>query len=122
MLKPARIHPAPRQCVSGRMSQHVDMDRERQPSSLATPLYHPSNAYPAERLAPLIDEDVGALDPVSLLLPLQELETVRLIALQVMDAISTALKSADDNGPLRQVDVIQSADRKPLRPAGRGGR
>jgi hypothetical protein len=32
-----------------------------------------------ERLATLIDKDVGPLDPVSPLLPLQELETVHLI-------------------------------------------
>ena len=88
------------------MPQHVDMHRERQPSGLASPFDHASNAHAAERLAALIDEDVGRLDPVSLLLPLQELETVHLIPLQVMDAIGAALEPADDDGALRQVDVI----------------
>jgi hypothetical protein len=37
--------------------------------------------------------------PVSLLLPLQQLETVHLIALEVMDAISAALEPAHDDGP-----------------------
>jgi hypothetical protein len=64
------------------------MNGERQPSSLASPLYHASNAHPAERLAALIDEHVGRLNPVRLLLPAQEFETVHLIALQVMDAVS----------------------------------
>ena len=88
------------------MPQHVDMHRERQPSGLASPLNHASNAHPSERLTTLIDEDVGPLDPVSLLLPLQELETVHLIPLQVMNAISAALEPAHDNGALPQVDVI----------------
>jgi hypothetical protein len=48
------------------------MHRERQPGGFASPLDHASNAHPAERLAPLIDEDVGRLDPVSLLPPSQE--------------------------------------------------
>jgi hypothetical protein len=52
------------------------------------------------------DEHVGSLDPVSLLLPLQQLETVHLIALQVMQAVGTALEPAHDNGALPQVDVI----------------
>ena len=82
------------------------MDGERQPSGFPSPFNHASNAHPAKRLAALIDEDVGALDTVSLLLPSQELETVDLISLQVMDAIGAALKPAHDNGPLRQVDVV----------------
>jgi len=40
------------------------------------------------------------------LLPSQELETVHLIPLQVMNAIGAALEPADDDGALRQVDVI----------------
>ena len=98
MLKPARIHAAPRQRVSSRMPQHVDVYRERQPSSLASPsicVRYPS----AEWLAALIDEHASPLDPVSLLLPLQQLETVHLIALEVMDAISAALEPARDDGP-----------------------
>ena len=82
------------------------MHRERQPSSLASPFNHASNAHAAERLTALIDEDVGSLNPFSLLLPVQELETVHLIPLQVVDAISAALEPADDDGPLRQVNVV----------------
>jgi hypothetical protein len=85
-----------RQCVSGRMPQHVDMHRERQPSGLASPFNHPSNAHPAERLAALIDEHVGPLGSVCLLLPVQELETVHLIPLQIVDAINAALEPADE--------------------------
>ena len=73
VLEPPCVHSPGRQCVSGGMPQHVDMHREWQPSSLASPLDHASNAHPAERLAALIDEDVGRLDPVGLLLPVQEL-------------------------------------------------
>jgi hypothetical protein len=40
------------------------------------------------------------------LLPLQELEAVDLIPLQVMDAISAALEPTDDDGAFPQVDVI----------------
>jgi hypothetical protein len=82
---------------------NVDVDRERQPSGLAGPLDHASNAHPAERLAALIDEDVGRLDPVGLLLPVQELETVHLVPLKVMDA---ALEPSHDDGALGEVDVI----------------
>ena len=82
------------------------MHRKRQPSSLASPFNHASNAHPAEGLATLIDEEVCPLNPVSLLLPSQELETVDLIPLQVMDAISAALEPAHDDGALPQVDVI----------------
>ena len=66
----------------------------------------PLGATCHERLATLIDKDIGPLDPVSPLLPLQQLETVHLIPLQIMNAISAALEPADDDGPLRQVDVI----------------
>jgi SAM domain (Sterile alpha motif) len=106
MLEPACVHSPGRQCVSGRMPQHVDMDRKRQPSGFPSPLNHACNAHPAQRLAALIDEYVGGLGPVCLLLPVQELETVHLIALQVMDAVGAALEPADDDGPLRQVDII----------------
>jgi hypothetical protein len=85
---------------------NVDVDRERQPSGLASPLDHASNAHPAERLAALIDEDVGRLDPVGLLLPVQELETVHLVPLKVMNAIGAGLEPADDDRALWQVDVI----------------
>ena len=88
------------------MPQHVDMHRERKPSGFPSALNHASNAHPAEGLTTLIDKYVGALDPVSLLLPLQELETVHLIPLKVMDAISAALEPAHDDGAFRQVDVV----------------
>ena len=99
MPRPASAYPV-------EWRKHVDMHRERQPSGFPGPLNHASNAHPAKGLATLIDEGVGPLDPVSMLLALQELETVHLIPLQVMDAISAALEPADDNGALRQVDVI----------------
>jgi hypothetical protein len=38
------------------MPQHMDMHRERQPSSLASSLNHAPNAHTIERLAALIDE------------------------------------------------------------------
>ena len=85
---------------------NVDMHRKRQPSSLASPFNHASNAHPAEGLTALIDEHVSPLDPVSLLLPVQELETVHLVPLQVMNAVSAALEPADDDRAFRQVDVI----------------
>ena len=106
VLEPPCVHSPGRQCVSGRMPQHVDMHRERQPGSLASPLDHASNAHAAEGLTALIDEDVGPLGPVFLLLPPQELETVHLIPLKVMDAISAALEPANDDGAFRQIDVI----------------
>jgi hypothetical protein len=37
------------------MPQHVDVHRKRQPCSLASPLYHASNAHPREGLAALIE-------------------------------------------------------------------
>ena len=85
---------------------NVDVDRERQPSGLAGPFDHASNAHPAEGLTALIDEDVGRLDPVGLLLPVQELETVHFVPLKVMNAIRAALEPADDDRAFRQVDVI----------------
>jgi hypothetical protein len=106
VLEPSCVHSPARQCVSGRMPQHVDMHREWQPSGFPSTLNHASNAHPSERLTTLIDEDLGPLDPVSLLLPLQQLETAHLIALQVMHAVGTALEPAHDNGALPQVDVI----------------
>ena len=51
--------------------------------NIPRPFKHASIAHPAERLATLIDEDVGPLGSVSLLLPSQQLETVHLIALQI---------------------------------------
>ena len=79
VLEPPGIHSPGRQCISGRMPQHVDMDRKRQPSGFASPFNRASNARAPERLAALIDEDVSRLSPVRLLLPLQELETDHLV-------------------------------------------
>ena len=84
----------------------VDMHRERQPSGFFSPLNHASDAHAAEGLTTLIDEYVRPFLHLALLLPSEELETVDLIPLQVMDAISTALEPADDDGALPQVDVI----------------
>jgi hypothetical protein len=106
VLEAPRIHSPGRQRVPRRMPQHVDMHWKPQPSSLASPLYHASNTHPAERLATLIDKDVGPLGPVSLLVPLKEFETVHLIALQVMHAVGTCLEPAHDYGALPQVDVV----------------
>jgi hypothetical protein len=77
------------------MPQHVDMHQERHPSGFSSPLNHASDAHPAERLATLIDEDVGALDPISLLLPSEELETVDLIPLEVMACHSPRMVSIE---------------------------
>jgi hypothetical protein len=86
--------------ASSSAKMHNTMNRKRQPSGFATPLNHTSNAHPVERLAALIDEDVGGLDPVRLLLP-QELETVHLIALQVVNTIGATLEPADDDDAQR---------------------
>ena len=48
VLEPPCVHSPGRQSVSGRVAEHVDVDRERQPSGLASPLDHASNAHPAE--------------------------------------------------------------------------
>ena len=82
----------------------------------------PLGATCHERLATLIDKDVGPLGPVGLLLPLQQLEAVHLIPLQVMDAISAALKPADDDGALPQVDVIPAQIASLRQPADHGVR
>jgi hypothetical protein len=73
--------------------------------ALAGPVNHASIAHAAERLAALVDEHVGRLNAIRLLLPVQ-FETIHLIPLQVMDAVGAALEPADDDGPVRQVDVI----------------
>jgi hypothetical protein len=63
MLEPSGIHSSGRQCVSGRMPQHVDMHREQQSSGLASPFNHARDTHTTERLAALIDEYVGPLIP-----------------------------------------------------------
>jgi hypothetical protein len=82
------------------------MDRERQSGGLASPFDHASNAHPAEGLTALIDEDIGAIRSISLLLPVKQLKTVHLVPLKVMNAIRAALEPADDDRAFRQVDVI----------------
>ena len=98
--------PLPASAYPVECRSNVDMDREWQPSGFSSPLNHASDAHAAERLATLIDEYVRPFPPFTLLLPLEELEAVDLIPLQVMDAISTALEPADGDGALPQVDVI----------------
>jgi hypothetical protein len=56
------------------MPQHADMHRERQLSGLAGTIDHASNTHLAERLAALIDEDVGPLYSVC---PLPESDQCR---------------------------------------------
>jgi hypothetical protein len=59
VLEPPCIHPPGRQCISRRMPQHVDMDRERQPGSLASPFNHaPITAWTLRRLLSFA-RDVG---------------------------------------------------------------
>jgi hypothetical protein len=68
--EPARIHPLRRECVSGRVPQHMEMEWEWQPSSLPGSFNHASNAHAGKGLAALIDEDVGFLAPIGQLLAL----------------------------------------------------
>src|SRR5262249_62038093 len=86
------------------MPQHVwtctgnDRPSQPAPSCVQMPI--------RQRVPRSFDKHVGTPDSTSLLLPPQELEPVHLIPLQVMDAIGAALEPADNNGALRQVDVI----------------
>lgn len=74
--------------------------------SLPGSLDHTADACPAEGLPPFVDEDIGALDAIGLLLPLQEPEAVDLIPLQEVRAVVAALETAHDDGALGQVKVI----------------
>jgi hypothetical protein len=85
------------------------MYRKGQFGGLAGSFDHPRDASSLKRLTTLIDKDVRStvrasrvdrLDPVSLLLPLQQLETVHLVTFQIVDAICAALQSANDNSAL----------------------
>jgi hypothetical protein len=78
--------------------RNVDMHRERQPSGFPSPLNHATDAHAAEGLAALIYEDVGPPSPGRLLLPAQELKTIDIIPLQVMDAVGATLEPAEDHG------------------------
>jgi hypothetical protein len=62
VLEAPRIHSAGCQCVSPRVAQHVDVNRERQLSGLASAFYHASDTHSAKRLTTLIEEDVIRLD------------------------------------------------------------
>jgi hypothetical protein len=88
------------------MAEHVGVDAKRKPSSLTSPFNHASDAHAAEGLTTPVDEHVRRLAPVSLLLPLQQLETVHLVTFKEMNAIGAALQAANDNGALGQVDII----------------
>jgi hypothetical protein len=66
MLEASGIHSAARQCVSGGVAEHVDVDREWQPSGFPSPLDHAPNAHSPKRMAALVDEDIGPLKPVRL--------------------------------------------------------
>ena len=52
------------------MAQHVNVDRERQLSCLAGALDHAPDAHPTEWVAALVDEGIGALDALGLLVAL----------------------------------------------------
>jgi hypothetical protein len=84
----------------------LDMHREGQPSGFPSPLNHASNAHAPKWLATLVDKDIGRAGAILDLLPVQELEAVHLVPLQVMDAVGAALEPTDDHGPLAQIDVI----------------
>ena len=61
MLEPSRIHSLVRQSVAAGMAQHVHMNGEGQSCGFASPFDQPGNAHPLERVASLVDEDIGAL-------------------------------------------------------------
>ena len=105
MLEAPCIHSAARQCVSSRVAQ-LNMNRERQLSELPSAFYHASNAHPAKRLSPLIEEDVVGLDAFLRVGPPQLAKRLMFVPLQVVAAIRTALEPADDDRSLRQVDII----------------
>ena len=70
MLEPTRVHAASCQSIAGRVPQHVNVERERKLGRSASTLDHAPDTGPTERLAALVDEHVGTLDAISLLLPL----------------------------------------------------
>jgi hypothetical protein len=59
VLEPPRIHSLARQRVSGRVAEHLDVNRERQLSGLASTFNHAGDTHAPKCLAPLIDKDVG---------------------------------------------------------------
>jgi hypothetical protein len=79
------------QCISGRVAQHVNVDRKWQLCGLASPLDHASNTHPAEWLATFIEEDVIRLDAFLRVGTPQLAQRLKFVPLQVMAAIGTAL-------------------------------
>ena len=61
-LQPAGIHAFRRQGIAGRVPQHVNVNRERQPGGFAGMFDLARNAHAPERLAALIDEHIVGLD------------------------------------------------------------
>jgi hypothetical protein len=59
VLQPAGIHAFASQGEAGAVAKHVDMQREGQPGSLASPLDHSADAHAPERLPALIDEYIS---------------------------------------------------------------
>jgi hypothetical protein len=106
ILNCPRIHSLGRQGVSGRVPQHVHMNRERQFGGLASPFDHAADAHATERLGALIDEDVSGFYALGLLLAPQQLDARQFIAVEVMAAIDAALEPAHNDRALGQVEVV----------------
>ena len=98
VLQPAGIHSLSRQGKAGAVATHVDMDRERQFGSLASPLDHSANSHAPEWLPAFIDKHIGR---AWCLLTLQSSEANQFVALQVVHAVSAALEPADGDGAFR---------------------
>jgi hypothetical protein len=62
VLEPARVHALRGQGIAGRVPQHVDVNRERQPRGFAGMFNLARNTHAPERLAALIDEHIFGLD------------------------------------------------------------
>ena len=61
---------------------------------------------PLSRLAALIDEDIGGLEPTLGVIALEGLQTGQLVAFEVMAGIGRALEPAHDDGALGEIDII----------------
>src|SRR5262249_15415595 len=62
VLESPRVHATVGEGVTGRMAQHVNMDRECQLGCFTGPLDHASDAHAAKWLTALIDEHPSRLD------------------------------------------------------------